>query len=1099
MLRRSCQREKFGHKGFEIKEENDTDKMITMEKKLKFLNEIVYKLTQSIQTIHMLAPKGSTYNGRPTFANPIYLKKAQSEKPCLYEIPYVKSYLANMFAPNREETLTLKQESRSKFNKDLVKPYDYTKQNITLHSWRQVRKSSFAKPYDVNAPGPSRNSLKHVSFQSPKEFVGSNDMVHNYYLEDAKKKAQIQKDKALNTKSKVQGFENKAKAVIFRLAYLWDYPCQRHVDATWAHVDDTWLPRGYHVSDDVACGCTRYEVCRPRQSLVQRYEAQLIRGSGNDEVRDPERLIRRINHVEPSLLFDFEEIDMNNNNNETQGPPPVSPISYPDLRTMDELLQAPTEGVGDAIIVHPVLANQFELKIRLLNLIDAFYNGLNQSNQDSLNSAAGGNLLTRNNQEALTIIENKSKHIYAKQKMVDSIQESCETCGGLHHYSECQATDGFTQGSVYAATGNYNAGGNSYQPQGNPLKERPQGMLPSNTIPSHTIPSPQEDIKVITTRSGMNLTRPSVPPPTSSSSPSKEVERDSETTMDQKLHFNISFAEALAHMPKYAKMLKDLLTNKEKLLELANTLLNENCSTILLKRFPEKHRDPGKFLIPCDFSELEECLALADLGASINLMPLSVWKNLLLPELTPTRMTLELANRLVSYPVGIGKDVFVQVGKFTFLADFIVVDYDVDPRIPLNLWRTFLRTSRALVDVYRKELTLRFGDEELVFNVESTSKYPHKHGDESISKIDIIDITYEDHFHEVLNVQKSIHPLSGSPTPSSDPVVASLSLSLIPFGDSDFLLEGTDPLLALDDLILPKIDDGIFDLEGDTSLLEKLLNIDSIKDLLPKELKNDETKMTKSSIEEPPELELKDLPPYLEYAFLEGTSKLPVIIAKYLKREERDHLIKILMEDDFKPVVQHQRRVNPKIHEVIRVEVIKLLDTGLIYPISNSPWLSPVHVVPKKGEKCYFMVKEGIILSHKISKNGIEVDHAKVDVIAKLPPRTTLKGTRKCMESFEILKNKLTEAPFLMAPDWDLPFEIMCDASDFATHYTTTEKELLAVVYAFEKFLSYLVLSKTIVLISRFTIKKGAENLAADHLSRLENPYKEDLVEYDHS
>ncbi|GKF79433.1 reverse transcriptase domain-containing protein [Tanacetum coccineum] len=167
-----------------------------------------------------------------------------------------------------------------------------------------------------------------------------------------------------------------------------------------------------------------------------------------------------------------------------------------------------------------------------------------------------------------------------------------------------------------------------------------------------------------------------------------------------------SFAEALAHMPKYAKMVKDLLNNKEKHLELANTPLNENCSAVLLKKLPKKLGDTGRFLILCDFYRLESCMALADLGASINLMPLSVWKKLSLLELTPTRMTLELATRTVAYPTGIAEDVFVQIGKFTFPADFVVIDYDVDPRVPLILGRPFLRTAHALVVVYREELTL---------------------------------------------------------------------------------------------------------------------------------------------------------------------------------------------------------------------------------------------------------------------------------------------------------------------------------------------------------------------------------------------------------
>nr|GEY11860.1 reverse transcriptase domain-containing protein [Tanacetum cinerariifolium] len=178
--------------------------------------------------------------------------------------------------------------------------------------------------------------------------------------------------------------------------------------------------------------------------------------------------------------------------------------------------------------------------------------------------------------------------------------------------------------------------------------------------------------------------------------------------MFKQLHINITLADALILMPKYQKMLKALLSNKEKLQELANTHLNENYSAVILKKLPEKLKDPRKFLISCGFSELK-CKALADLGASINLMPLSVWKKLGLPELIPTRMTLELANRAVCTPDGIARDVFVPIGKFTFSADFVVVDYESDPRVLLILGRPFLRTSRALIDVHSKEMILRDG------------------------------------------------------------------------------------------------------------------------------------------------------------------------------------------------------------------------------------------------------------------------------------------------------------------------------------------------------------------------------------------------------
>ncbi|GKD75677.1 reverse transcriptase domain-containing protein, partial [Tanacetum coccineum] len=281
-----------------------------------------------------------------------------------------------------------------------------------------------------------------------------------------------------------------------------------------------------------------------------------------------------------------------------------------------------------------------------------------------------------------------------------------------------------------------------------------------------------------------------------------------------------------------------LLTNKEKLFELANTPSNENCSVVLLKKLPEKLGDPGKFLIPCDFSELDECLALADLASSINLTPLSVWNQLSLPELTSTRMTLKLADRSVALPKGVAEDAFVKVGKFYFLADFVVVDYDVDPRVPLILESTFLRTKRALINVYGKELTLLVDDEAITLS-------------------------------------------SGNPTPL-DPIIASSSPSFTPFEGGDFILVEIETFLRTSEE-LSNLDDDYYDTEGDILYLEKLLNDDPSPTLPP--MKNDDLKqvdvtMTKPSIEEPPELELKDLSSHLEYAFLEGTDKLPVIISK---------------------------------------------------------------------------------------------------------------------------------------------------------------------------------------------------------------------------
>ncbi|GJV97787.1 reverse transcriptase domain-containing protein [Tanacetum coccineum] len=429
--------------------------------------------------------------------------------------------------------------------------------------------------------------------------------------------------------------------------------------------------------------------------------------------------------------------------------------------------------------------------------------------------------------------------------------------------------------------------------------------------------------------------------------------------MFQDLRFDISFADALFLMPRFAPTIRDLLMNKEKLLELVKIPLNENCSAMLLKKLPEKLGDPGKFLIPCEFPGMEICYALADLGASINLMPLSIWKKLSLPELSPTRMTLELADRSITYPKGLAEDVYVKVGKFHFPADFVVVDFEADPRVPLILGRSFLKTVRTLIDVYEGEITLRVDNEAVTFNLDQTMKYSSMN-DKSVNRIDIIDEICEEYVPELLGFPSDDFS-SGNPISTSEPFT------------SEFTLEEIDAFLYDKSITLESNHDDC-DLEEDIYVLEQLLN-DYPFQLHPMDLKQSEVTKAKSSIEEPPELELKDLPSHLEYAFLEENNKLPVIIAKGLKNNQKEAIInilkshkraiawkitdikgidpcfcthKILMEDDCKPSVQSQRRVNPKIHEVIKKEVIKLLDAGMIYPISDSPWVSPIHCVPKK-------------------------------------------------------------------------------------------------------------------------------------------------------
>ncbi|GJZ78089.1 reverse transcriptase domain-containing protein [Tanacetum coccineum] len=516
----------------------------------------------------------------------------------------------------------------------------------------------------------------------------------------------------------------------------------------------------------------------------------------------------------------------------------------------------------------------------------------------------------------------------------------------------------------------------------------------------------------------------------------------------QDLRFDISFADALLLMPRFAPTIKNLLMNKEKLFELAKIPFNENCSAMLLKKLPEKLGDPDKFLIPCDFPGMDVCHALADLGASINLMPLSIWKKLSLPELTPTRMTLELADRSITRPKGLAEDVFVKVGKFHFPTDFVIIDFEADPR------------------EYAQE----------VFGFSNNSS-------------------------------------GGNPTTAFEPNIFDSFLSFTPFEESDFILEEIEAFLK-DDSISPEIDHAVCDMERDICLIEKLLNKDPFQ--LPlMNLKQVEVTKAKSSIEEPLELELKDLPSHLEYAYLEGIDKLPVIIAKgyqhidYRKLNEatrKDHFPLPFMDqmlerlagnkfycflDGFSGYFQipidpqdqekttftcpygtfayrrmpfglcnapstFQRCMMAIFHDMIEKTMEVFMDDFSVFRDSFATCLSNLDNMLKRckdtnlvlnWEKCHFMCKEGIVLGRKISKSIIEVDRAKVDVIAKLPHPTTIKGVRSflghvgfyrqfiqdfsklarpmthlfeketpfvfskdCIDAFETLKKKLTEA-----------------------------------------------------------------------------------------
>nr|GEY79645.1 reverse transcriptase domain-containing protein [Tanacetum cinerariifolium] len=847
-----------------------------------------------------------------------------------------------------------------------------------------------------------------------------------------------------------------------------------------------------------------------------------------------------------------------------------------------------------------------------LTQIDTFYNGLNEQDQDSLNAAAGGNILSKTTRDALKIIENKSKVCYSRSKSnvsrvntnsrdnsskaddridkladqilnlvetvnkqvitlatAKAVEKTCVICGGAHAYYDCIAIDS-NQPSVCAATSaynqvsppnqasnqiptpgfapvqnnpnrynqnqgqgnNFNQGNNFQNNQGIPnelssymksnelmiknmqnqinvlrgdfnkqeenlrrnLNNDMKSILgsffqnqasTSGTLPSNTVPNPKGEMKAVTTRSGLAYGGPSIP----TNSPLEKVdERDTEETTD-KVQYNyqgstthiqppvvpilisepdvsktqpkpnipypsrlidqkLPLRTLLILMPKFASTIKSLLINKDKLFELAKVPLNENCSAMLLKKLPENLRDPNKFHIPCDFPGIDRI------------------DQLLFPKELP-------------------KTYSSKWGKFFFPTNFVVVDFEADPRVPLILGRSFLRTGRALIDVYGEEITLRVNDESVTFNLNQTMRYSSTYDDNYVNRVDVIDIAY------FLN----------------------------------------------DESIPTEIENSFYDPEGDILYLEKLLNDDPFQ-LPSMDLKQVEETKVKSSIEEPPELELKELPSHLEYAFLKESGKLPVIIAKDLKDVEKEALIKvlkshkranawkisdikgidprfytykILMEEDYKPAVQSQRRVNPKIHDVIKKEVIKLLDAGMIYPISDSPWVSLIHCVPKKGGMTVVANENNELISIRLVTGWrVCIDYMKLNDATRkdhfslpfmdqmlerlagnefycfldgflgyfqipidpqdqekttftcpygtfaycrmpfglcnaldfskiarpmthlLEKETPFVFSKECVDAFDILKKKLIEAPILVVPDWNLPFELMCDASDFA-------------------------------------------------------------------
>ncbi|XP_042454625.1 uncharacterized protein LOC122038761 [Zingiber officinale] len=633
-----------------------------------------------------------------------------------------------------------------------------------------------------------------------------------------------------------------------------------------------------------------------------------------------------------------------------------------------------------------------------------------------------------------------------------------------------------------------------------------QGQAHSQTssqLPSQTIPNPRGNVSAITLR---NVT-------------------------EQK--------QAKIHLPFPQRIVKP---GRDKVVEKSKEFqeLMEIFNRVEVNIPPLK--DPGVFTIPCMIGESSFEDAMLDLGASINVMLKSVFQALGIGPLQSTGVVIQLANRSFAHPVGVIEDVLVKVKELIFPADFYVLDMEGDTKsshVPIIHGRPFLKTAKTKIDVHAGNLSMEFGDTIVRYNILEAMRYP-----------------VED--HSLLNVELF------------DELEDNLDSYCLEFA-------------TLSDEELDVTEDVHFEQEDSVPVIKEYEGVCMMESEHEKDL---------PSTVHPPKPELKVLPNHLKYAYLRKDEQLPVIISKDLELRQEERLLdvlrhyqkaigwtladltgissaicthRILLEEDVKPVHQPQRRLNPLILDVVKKEVVKLLQAGIIYPISDSKWLSPVH---------------GIVLGHIVSEKGIEVDPAKINAIIALSFPTCVREVRsflghagfyrrfirdfsaialplsrllqkvvefvfdeKCKEAFNKLREALISSPIVCSPDWLLPFELMCDASNFAvgvvlsqgvegaphvisyasktmdsaqSNYTTTEKELLAIIFALDKFRSYLLCSHVIVFSDhaalKFLLKKadakprlirwmlllqgfdieirdrsGKENLVADHLSRIEN------------
>ncbi|GKB71287.1 reverse transcriptase domain-containing protein [Tanacetum coccineum] len=615
----------------------------------------------------------------------------------------------------------------------------------------------------------------------------------------------------------------------------------------------------------------------------------------------------------------------------------------------------------------------------------------------------------------------------------------------------------------------------------------------------------------------------------------------------KQLHINLPFIEALAQMPKYAKFLKCLLTNKARLEEACKIIINERCSVILLNKLPSKEKDPGSFAIPCDIGQLHIDNALADLGASISLMPYTMYKKLGLGEPKATRMSLELADRSIQYPRGIIKNILIKVDKFVLPVDFVILDMPEDSRVPIILGRPFLATARAMIDVFNKKITLRVGDDEVIneeaqelLAIEEPDSFLSRGLEKSINQSDLecCESASSDGNNES-DPENSIRPSANEIDEEK------LELKNLPqhleyaylHGDKSFPIIISSKLSEEEKISLLRV------LEKQKGPIAwKMSDIKGISPsyysswvspihVVPKKggmavVLNDNNELIPSRIVigwrvcidfrffqipiAPEDQEkITFTCPYGTFAYRRmpfGLGNAPATFQRCMTAIFHD------MVEDFMEVFMDDFSVFGNSFDCCLANLDRMLarceETNLVL----------------NWEKCHCMVKEGIVLGHKISRAGIEVDRAKIDVIAKLPYLTNVKGVRSFLrhagfyrrfikdffkiskpmtqhlmkdakfdfsndykKAFNILKEKLTIAPIIISPDWNVPFKLMCDASDFAVRAVLGKEDAKPR------------LIRWVLLLQGFDIeikdKKGAENLVADHLSRLENPDLGTLME----